>query len=135
MTRLRQGGLRVGLREAAVLGEAETVRALLDGGAAVDAADTKGRTALGMAVGGGHVEVARLLLDRGADVNRQTSAQFGITPLMTAAMRGDADMARLLIERGADVAARNRLGMSVVRLAASHPEIVAMVERATGESG
>ena len=74
--------------------------------------------------------MARLLLDRGADVNRQTSAQLGITPLMTAAMHGDAEMARLLIERGADVTARNRLGMSVVRLAASHPEVLALVQRA-----
>lgn len=131
LTRLRASGLRVGLREAALLGETETARALLGGGAAVDAADTKGRTALGMAVGGGHVEVARLLLDRGAAVDGAGINLLGWTPLMTAAMHGDTEMVRLLIERGADVTARNRLGMSVVRMASSHPEIVVMLEKAT----
>jgi ankyrin repeat protein len=133
--RLRQGGLRVGLREAALLGETETIRALLDGGAAVDDADSKGRTALGLAVQAGHGEAARLLLDRGADVNGKTSNLVGGTPLMMAAMRGDGDMVRLLIERGADVTARNRVGMSAVKIASRHPEIVAILEQtADGEA-
>lgn len=121
---------RNGLREAAILGEVETVRALLDGGEAADATDAKGRTALGMAVGVSQTEVVRLLLNRGADMNRQTSIQLGITPLMTAATSGHAEMVRLLIERGADVTARNWLGLSITRMAANHPEVLELLQKA-----
>lgn len=50
---------------AACRGDVEEVRALLDGGADVDARGEQGRTALHEAVGQGHAEVVQLLLTRG----------------------------------------------------------------------
>ncbi|KAK8016092.1 NB-ARC and ankyrin domain protein [Apiospora rasikravindrae] len=49
----------------------------------------------------GHVDIAKLLIERGADVDAAGSS--GWTPLTLALDRGHIDMARLLIERGADV--------------------------------
>jgi ankyrin repeat protein len=55
---------------------------------------------LGLACFFGHVDAARLLLDRGADPNRP--GEGGFTALHAAAQNGDEGLARLLLERGAD---------------------------------
>ena len=68
------------------------------------------------AAAGRHGEVARLLVDAGADVSARQ--QGGYTPLHAAAQNGDVEMARLLLARGADPAARNDEGKSPIGLAA-----------------
>ena len=60
-----------------------------------------GFTALMAAATGGHLEVARLLLDRLADPN-QAKPDNRFTPLMYAADRGHLEVARLLLDRLAD---------------------------------
>ena len=62
--------------------------------------DAGGSTALLFAASSGDVESARLLLDRGADVN--DTAADGNSALVLAAFSGHGPVARLLIERGAD---------------------------------
>jgi hypothetical protein len=52
-------------------------------------------------IGGGRLDMAKLLLARGADVERQH--WLGTTALHFAASRGQFEMAALLIEHGADV--------------------------------
>jgi len=49
----------------------------------------------------GHIDVARLLLDRGASIN--AVAANGSTALHTAAINGYVDMVRLLLERAGDI--------------------------------
>ncbi len=49
----------------------------------------------------GKVDVARLLLDKGAEVDR--ACEDGWTPLYIACQEGHVDVARLLLERGAVV--------------------------------
>ncbi len=61
---------------------------------------TGGMTALLHAAREGHVDVARVLLDGGADIDQV--AGDGASPLTLAALNGQFDMAMLLIERGAD---------------------------------
>jgi ankyrin repeat protein len=56
----------------------------------------------------GRLEVARVLLDAGADINR-TDAN-GITPLISAVVNNRVDLARLLIDRGADIHASDWYG-------------------------
>ena len=65
---------------------------------------TGGQTPLHIASQVGHVDVARLLIEHGADVAAQR--RDGMRPLHQASERGDVDMAWLLIEHGADVAAQ-----------------------------
>ena len=75
---------------------------MLDKGAEVDRANERRyATPLFIACQEGHVEAARLLLEKGADVNRPT--EKGWTPLFIACWKGHVDAARLLLEKGADV--------------------------------
>ena len=63
---------------------------------------------LHLAVRKDHVDVARMLVERGADVSAQTTD--GRTPLHQASLSGSVDMARMLVERGADVSAQTTDG-------------------------
>ena len=73
------------------------------GGADVDAAGNGGgRTPLFEAACEGHLDVARLLVDRGADVNPALTDE-GMRPLHAATEWGHMDVALLLLEGGATV--------------------------------
>jgi len=67
--------------------------------------------------------MARLLIERGADVNARSASDF--TPLHDAARRGRTEVVRLLLEHGADVNAENRAKATPLSLAAErgHEEI------------
>ena len=60
-----------------------------------------GETPMSAAAQDKRLEVARFLLEKGADVNHQ-SHLGGNTPLMEAAKSGNVEMAKLLLEQGAD---------------------------------
>jgi uncharacterized protein len=98
------------------LGCEREARALLDRGAAVDARDREGATALGRAAQAGKIAVAALLIDRGADVNAR--AIDGSTPLFYAAEADRAAMMRLLVDRGADPNIPGRKGIRPLAAAA-----------------
>ena len=105
------------LPAAAVAGDADAVRRLLELGLPIDTADSQGCTALLRAAGGGHLAVVDLLLTRGADTAR--SAQSGATPLSAAvSMRHGAVVERLLAA-GADLDQRLPGDVSVLMLAAA----------------
>lgn len=59
------------LLAAAAAADVEAVRRALAAGAEVDAENRYGRTALSLAAGGGHLDVVRVLLERGADPSRR----------------------------------------------------------------
>jgi len=110
------------LRRAAGRGDVAAVKALLDSGAAVDAANSYGATALTFAADKGHIEVARLLLERGADPNRKDTFYDSSIPAW-AAYNGHAEVVRLLLAHGAgDV--KEILGGAVFR---GHEEVVKAV--------
>lgn len=92
------------LREAARRGDVARLSALLRQGAAVDARDQAGLTALMHAAS---PETARVLLRAGADVNASTPS--GWTALMQAAAGGSVETVRLLLGAGASLDARDRL--------------------------
>lgn len=78
----RQGGLTA-LHHAVREGEAETVFALLDGGAAIDQRTAGDLTSpMLMAVVNGHFDLALALLERGADPN--VSSHANLTPMYAA---------------------------------------------------
>jgi len=59
----------------------------------------------------GHLEIARLLIDKGSDVNAKD--YDGVTALMVAADNGHLEIARLLIDKDADVNAKNMRGTAL----------------------
>lgn len=67
-----------------------------------------GSTPLDFAVEKKNLEMVRLLLSKGADVNLATSGKR--TPLHIAAEMGDSDVASLLLQNGANVNARDYFG-------------------------
>lgn len=79
-------------------GDVAAVTSALDKGAAVNEID--GVTALYIACETGSVELAKLLIDHGADVNLPVSWQR--TPLFAANKGGYADIVKLLLDNGAD---------------------------------
>src|SRR5439155_15994646 len=83
----------------------------------LNAKDSGGSTPLHNAAGQGRIEVARFLLEHGADVNSRTSARE--TPLHTAARAGRKAMVDLLLNHRADVIAKNEWGATPLHLAAS----------------
>lgn len=50
----------------------------------------------------GNVDIARLLIERGADIDAPGKEYYG-TPLHAAALNGNIDIVRLLIDEGADI--------------------------------
>jgi outer membrane protein assembly factor BamB len=87
------------LHEAARKGDLAQVRGLLDAGVKPDVPGRHGVTALMLAVGEGHRDVARLLVERGADVNARERF-FNSTVLSHAARAKKPDLVRWLLEKG-----------------------------------
>ena len=76
---------------------------------------------LHLASRGGHVDLARMLIERGADVSAQK--EDGSTALHLASENGYVDLSRMLIERGADISAQNEDGLTALHLASRHGHI------------
>ena len=88
----------------------EAARVLIEAGADVQAAARNPMrvTALHAAAAARDTATARLLLDRGADVDARQ--QVGYTALHAAAQHGDVELVDLLLSRGADPALRSEDG-------------------------
>ena len=72
------------------------------GSALLDSRDVENNTALHLACGKGHVEVARLCLSHSADVNAEQGGSFN-TPQHLAAKSGVVELMELLIANGAEI--------------------------------
>ena len=111
---------------AARSGRTNDVRRLLDEGCRVDDEGEAGGSPLWYACAGGHYQCAKLLLLRGAAVDRERD---GTTPLLVACQNGRLDVCELLIERGASIATPTTTGLSALNTAArgGHADIVALL--------
>ena len=74
-----------------------------------------GKTPLMNAASIGHTEVAKKLIEHGADVNAKDDT--GATPLMLAAAFGHKETAELLLDKGADINAKNEIGATALLFA------------------
>ena len=107
--------------------------ALIAKGAAVH---RDGWTPLHYAAASGDVEIAKLLLAKGARVDAVSPPASGkFTPLMMAAREGHDDAAAFLLAQGANPALKNGEGMTAAQIAekADHPSIAKAINARAGQ--
>jgi ankyrin repeat protein len=112
------------LHSAATAGDLPALEALIAAGAALDARDADGRTAVMAATIARQADAVRALLDAGADVDIRDDRLDN--PFLYAGAEGLLDILRLANEAGADPAITNRFGGIALIPAAErgHVEVV-----------
>ncbi len=110
---LKQRGAILTLEVAAMLGDTEKVREFLEKG--IDGQDIG--TALAGASRHGHLQVIKILLAKGADVNAK--GEYERTALSEASGSGHLEIVKLLLAKGADVNAKDDSGWTALMFAAS----------------
>jgi uncharacterized protein len=121
---LLAAGPELDVFEAAAVGRLERVRELLeDDPALATALSPDGFTPLHLAAFFGHPEIARLLLERGADANAVARNPMRVTPLHSAAAARQIEIAELLVDHGADVNAAQERGFTPLHAAAQNGDI------------
>lgn len=91
---------------------------------------SEGETLLIKAATYGHVNLAKVLLDAGLDIN--ATDERGETALLSACFAKQKEMAKWLVERGADVNKPSKNGLTPLHVAADkdEPELVTLLIRA-----
>jgi len=105
-----------GLTQAAVTGNVELAKTLLEKGINPDQKNNLGRTALMHAAECGHKEVVELLIKNNASVNIQD--RNGKTALKSAVAGGHFNIVKILLDNGADPNIQNRFGNTAMMTAA-----------------
>ncbi len=107
------------LHYAARQGNPQTIGIYLEHGAALEARDRNGLTALHIAVNAGHAAAVELLLSKGASLTAEVPG-FDRSVLHLAAASGEFEVARILLERGADRSFRDARSRTPLELAVEH---------------
>ncbi len=124
---------------AAGMGQIERVQSLLRQGAEVNSRAPSagnvpaGGTAIMLAAARNHIEVVKLLISHGADVNQADEGEG--TPLIYSVWKGHKDIVALLLEKGADIYAKTRDGRTPLSVAKQygHTEIEKMLKAAANK--
>jgi len=108
----------VRLKYATINGDSNIVKSLLaeHRDIIINAKDKKGNTALMYAASNDKIDIAKTLLDAGADVNAINKRRS--TALIIAAWHGRVDIVEVLINAGADVSVKNKDGNTALKIAA-----------------
>ena len=113
----------MGFLEAVALGRnGEVERGLRADPAAIERWSEDGFTPLHYAAFFGHGEVARRLVEAGADVDAEARNPSRVRPLHSAVARGDVEICRMLLRAGADPDRRQQGGFTALMSAALHGE-------------
>ncbi|MFG0251546.1 MAG: ankyrin repeat domain-containing protein [Phycisphaerales bacterium JB038] len=102
---------------AARAGALDVVRLLKENGARAPRGDD---TMLLVAADKGHLELARYLIEYGADVNYETWPGTGETPLQRAVERADVELVRMLLDAGADPGVPDHEDLTTLDLALAY---------------
>ena len=98
----------------------QVVELLLSRGANKEHRNVSDYTPLSLAASGGYVNIIKLLLSHGAEINSRTGSKLGISPLMLAAMNGHTQAVKLLLDMGSDINAQVRVTVTPTRDLAPH---------------
>lgn len=117
---------RISIMKAALGGNIEVVKTLLDDGVNPDEADALGQTPLLAAVFNGHVEIVEILLNAGA--NPDITYENGATALMLAANKGYVEVVNILLNCGANLDIKDNDGDTALGLSGSLAVFEAFVQ-------
>ncbi|KAJ4153081.1 hypothetical protein LMH87_009586 [Akanthomyces muscarius] len=100
-------------------GQIQAVEALLAGGAKVDEVREPDdeKPPLCVAAELGHLEIAALLIEHGADI--EATDKWDSPPLLTASLDGHVDIVKLLLGKGANAAKVTRMGWTALQAASN----------------
>ena len=111
---LTLNSINMDLFDSAKHGDVTTLIRLLDGGADINQKDNM--TALHVASMNDRLNIVKVLIQRGADVNCRTGS--GSTPLMLASRYGYLDIVKELLSNGANINLLNNNSQTALHLAA-----------------
>lgn len=117
-------GANLDIFEAAAVGKtARVADQLKEQPELANAYSADGYQPLGLACFFGHLETARLLLDRGSEVNSASTNPMRVMPLHSAAASRQLEIARMLMEHGAEVNARQADEFTPLHAAAQNGQL------------
>ncbi len=117
-------GASIDFHEACALGKLDRVQqGLASDPSLLDRKSADGFPPVGLAIFFRHPDVAKLLIERGADVNAAAENAQRVAPVHAAAAVCDRDTMRLLLDRGADPNARQQSDVTALHGAASRGDI------------
>jgi ankyrin repeat protein len=114
-----------GLWQAVERQDADAVKKLLAQGAKVDCRNAVGRTPLILAAEAGNLEITRVLVDSGADVNGRSQTPTGSTVLSFAVEKGNLKLVEFLLERGAKIDGQGNNGVTPLYYAVANDKLEA----------
>lgn len=121
---LVERGAPVSFAEACALGDADHARTMLaDDPSLARSRSADGFPALGLAIFFGQGELARWLIDQGADVDAAAGNALKVAPVHAAAATCDRETMKALLEHGADPNARQQVDYTPLHGAASRGDI------------
>ncbi|HEV2601990.1 MAG TPA: ankyrin repeat domain-containing protein [Candidatus Babeliales bacterium] len=107
----------------------EVVKRLLNEGAPIEEVDELGRTPLMLAINGGHIDIAKLLLERGASMKARSSQGTSIFEFVP---RGNVALMQLLLDNKLAIEAQDKWGGTILQWAVSGddvPMVALLLER------
>ena len=116
------------LQDAVRKGRDETVKSLIAEGTDVHAINVRGQTPLHLAAMTDNVDVVRMLINGGADIDVVDPGN-NIRPLHNAATNGCTNVCEFLLKHGADMDAQTATGNTALHLAAEnrHVDVVSLL--------
>ena len=113
---------RTPLHLAALYGQIDVVRFLLEKSAKIEATDADEKTPLHLAVVGARKDVVQVLLQKNAEIEAKSSS--GQTPLFLAKENDHVEVAQLLLEKNAQIGTTDKDGQTVTPISYASGKVV-----------
>ena len=119
-----QRGVKLTLADACAVGDSRRALEFLDRDPSlINSYSDDGYPIVGLAIFFRHPELARALIDRGADVNAAAKNPQRVAPVHAAVTVGDHETMRSLLEHGANPNAKQEAGFTALHGAAAHGDV------------